>query len=210
MTDKFYNFQRIAVWDDIFQILLAFAIFASILKLIHILRFNRRMSMLAGTLKLSARDLLAFSLVFGIALVSFVGTGYLMFGANVRGFKTVLTGFETLLSFSLGSFQFTGIVEEYRVIGPLYFFLFFTFVVFVLMNMFITILNEAFTVVHKNVSREKNEYEIVEFICRRLKQWIGFDLDKIIDTVKSKYLKGRLYAYTIEVYYLGTLYYDDN
>ena len=146
--------------------------------------------MLAGTLKLSARELLAFSLVFGIALVSFVGSGYLIFGANVRGFKSILTGFETLLSFSLGSFHFTGIIEEYRIIGPLYFFLFFTLVVFVLMNMFITILNESFTVVHKNVTRQKNEYEIVEFVCRRLKQWIGFDLDLFVDTVKSKYFKG--------------------
>ncbi|XP_053393414.1 polycystin-1-like [Mercenaria mercenaria] len=201
LKDKFYNFQRIAVWDDVFQILLAFAIFASILKLIHILRFNRRMSMLAGTLKLSAKELSAFSLVFGIVLLSFVGSGYLIFGSNERGFRTVIQGFETLLSFSLGSFHFATLVENYRIVGPLYFFFFFTFVMFVLMNMFITILNEAFTVVHKNVIQQKNEYEIVEFICQHFKQWVGFDLDKVIANIKTKYLKGDKQCCTAEVSY---------
>lgn len=190
-TDKFYNFQRIAVWDEVFQILLAFAIFSSILKLIHILRFNRRMSMLARTLKLSARELSAFSLVFGIVLLAFVGSGHLMFGAGVRGFKTVVQGFEILLSFSLGSYDFQGIIEHYRIVGPIYFFFFFTFVMFVLMNMFVTILNEAFTVVHKDVSRQKNEYEILEFISQRFKKWIGFDLHKIFTSVKLRYFKGK-------------------
>lgn len=179
------------MWDDVFQSLLAFAIFASILKLIHILRFNRRMSMLAATLKLSAKEMSAFSLIFGIVLLSFVACGYMMFGSNVTGFKTVIQGFETLLSFSLGSFDFQGIIGQYRILGPIYFFLFFTFVMFVLMNMFVTILNEAFTMVHQDVSKQTNEYEIVEFIWQRFKAWMGMDFDKILSSMKKKYPKGK-------------------
>ncbi|XP_052783774.1 polycystic kidney disease protein 1-like 2 [Mya arenaria] len=189
LKDKFYNFQRISSWDELFQTLLAVAIFSSILKLIHILRFNRRMSMLAGTLKLAAKELSAFTLILAILLFAFVACGHFLFGSTTGGFKNIIQGFETLLSFSLGSFNFQNIIDTHRVFGPIYFFLFFMFVMFVLLNMFVTILNEAFSMVHRDVTQQKNEYEILEFLWGHLKTWVGFDLDKVLAEVKHKFKK---------------------
>lgn len=187
LKDKYYNFQRIAMWDELFQILLGIIVFASILKLIHILRFNRRMSMLAGTLKLSAKEMATFSLVFMIVLFSFVASGYLLFGAEVREFKTTTRGFETLLSFSLGSFDFQGVLETSRILGPIYFLFFFIFVVFVLLNVFVTILNEAFVVVRQDVLRQNNEYEIIDFISTRIKRGLEMTMIKPHLMLKQKH-----------------------
>ena len=178
------------MWDEVFQIMLAFVIFSSIIKLIHILRFNRRMSMLAATLQHSAKEMSAFSVVFIIVVFAFVSSGFFLFGSNVAGFRGILQGTETLLTFSLGSFEFDKITSTYRVLGPIYFFVFFLFVSFVLMNMFVTILNEAFAKVHSDVLNQHNEYEIVQFVWTRLKTWIGIDLDNVIANVTGKVAKG--------------------
>lgn len=190
LSDKFYNFQGIAAWDEVFQILLAFVIFSSIIKLIHILRFNKRMSMLASTLQHSAKEMSAFSLVFSLVIFAFVAFGYFLFGPNVAGFKGVMQGFETLLTFSLGSFDFDAVTSNYRVLGPIYFFVFFLFVTFVLMNIFVTILNEAFSKVNCDVRSQKNQYELVDFVWTRFKAWVGIDLDNVIANMTGKYTKG--------------------
>lgn len=148
------------------------------------------MSMLAATLQNSAREMSAFSLVFVIVIFAFVAFGYFLFGSNVSGFKGVMQGFQTLLTFSLGSFDFDAVTSNYRVLGPIYFFFFFLFVTFVLMNMFVTILNEAFTKVQSDVRRQKNQYEIVSFVWTRFKAWVGIDLDNVIANITGGYAKG--------------------
>ena len=196
-SDKFYNFQRIAAWDDIFQTLLAVSIFFSILKLIHLLRFNRRMSLLARTLKQSGREMAAFSIVLFLFMLAFASCGHLLFGANVYGFSNMLRGFETLTAFSLGSYDFNYLTRNNRFLGPMFFFVYFTFVAFVLINMFVTILNDAVTVVHHDVLKQTNEYEILEFLLSKLKSWLHIDLQKVILDVKRKYVPGKtLYSNT--------------
>jgi hypothetical protein len=61
ISDRFHNFQRLAMWDEIFGYILAFTIYIYIIKLLHMFRFNRRMSMLAGVIRNSAGELTAFS-----------------------------------------------------------------------------------------------------------------------------------------------------
>lgn len=146
--------------------------------------------MLAATLKNSAREMSAFSFVFIIVLFAFVAFGHFLFGSNVAGFRGVLQGFETLLTFSLGSFEFHAITSRYRVFGPIYFFVFFLFVTFVLMNMFVTILNEAFSKVQSDVKRQQNEYELVEFVWTRFQNWLGVDFDAVLAGMKGSYAKG--------------------
>lgn len=44
---------------------------------------------------------------------------------------------------------------------------------YILINMFLTILNEAFAKVRSEVEEQSNEHELVEFMVQRFKQWIG-------------------------------------
>jgi len=46
-------------------------------------------------------------------------------------------------------------------------------VFFMLLSMFITIINEAFAAVCDDVSKQSNEYEMVDFMISRFKHWTG-------------------------------------
>lgn len=178
------------MWDEVFGYVMAFTIFASIIKLIHMFRFNRKMSMIAGTLKNSTKDISAFSIVFIVFLTGFAIWGYIMFGPNLASYKSMIQAIETLLAFSLGEYDYLALFNANRVFGPLFFFSFFLFVNFILLNMFVTILNESIAAVRKDVSTQSNEFEIVNFAWTRFKGWIGIDFDKILLDVKRKYMIG--------------------
>ncbi|XP_067671591.1 polycystin-1-like [Haliotis asinina] len=185
LRDRFYNFQRLAMWDELFTILLAFVIFVSMFKIIHMLRFNKKMSMLAGTLRKAAQELSAFSVVFVCFIIAFMSLGFLTFGANVEGYSSVLLSLETLLSFALGHYQFEELSMANRTIGPIFFFAYIMFVVLLMLNMFVTILNDSFSVVRTKVNSEQNDYEIVSFMWECFRSWI--DLTGLVPKAKGKY-----------------------
>ena len=99
---KYYNFQRLSQWDELFSYLLAFVCFLSILKMVHLLRFNRRISMLGCTLKRAAKDLTSFLVVFFFVFVAFFISGYILFGSQLPQYSKMVTSVETLLSVCLG------------------------------------------------------------------------------------------------------------
>ncbi|XP_033743898.1 polycystic kidney disease protein 1-like 2 [Pecten maximus] len=191
LRDKFYNFEKVAMWDEVFGYVIAFTIFASIIKLIHMFRFNRKMSMIAGTLKNSTSDISAFSFVFLVFLSGFAIWGYVMFGRNMASYKSMIQSIETLLAFSLGEYDYLALVNANRIFGPLFFFSFFLFINFILLNVFVTILNESISAVRKDVSKQSNEFEIVSFAWSRFKGWIGIDFDRILLDVQRKYMIGK-------------------
>jgi len=53
------------------------------------------------------------------------------------------------------------------------FLLYMLVVFFILLTMFVTIVNEAFAAVCDDVSKQSNDYEMVEFMVARFKQWTG-------------------------------------
>ncbi|XP_021359195.1 uncharacterized protein LOC110454143 [Mizuhopecten yessoensis] len=191
LRDKFYNFEKVAMWDEVFGYVMAFTIFASIIKLIHMFRFNRKMSMIAGTLKNSTSDISAFSVVFVVFLTGFAIWGYIMFGRNMASYKSMIQSIETLLAFSLGEYDYLALVNANRIFGPLFFFSFFLFINFILINVFVTILNESIAAVRNDVSKQSNEFEIVNFAWTRFKSWIGIDFDRILLDVQRKYMIGK-------------------
>ena len=104
---RYYNFQRLSQWDELFSYLLAFVSFLSVLKMVHLLRFNRRISMLGCTLKRATADLTSFLFVFFIVFVAFFISGYILFGTQLPQYSKMVTSVETLLSVCLGEYAYT-------------------------------------------------------------------------------------------------------
>ncbi|XP_050394123.2 polycystic kidney disease protein 1-like 2 isoform X2 [Patella vulgata] len=190
LRDAFYNFQRMALWDELFSILVAFVIFASVIKLLHIFRFNRRMSMLGLTIMAAAKELSAFSFCFAIWIIAFMAFSYLTFGPNIESYRSVLTTFESLLSFALGNYEYEALSSVNRILGPMFFFSYVLFIVFILLNMFVTIMNDSFAVVRSKLSEQANQYELVSFITTRFKTWLIMDVARFFKNVRKKYSSG--------------------
>ena len=73
----------------------------------------------------------------------------------------------------LGKFTLKEISEANRVLGPIFFYFYTVTMVFILINVFLSIINESFNAVRNDVEKQANDYEIVDFMVHRLKENIG-------------------------------------
>lgn len=169
----FKSFQFAAYWDDTYTFCLAAIVMLANIKLNKLLRFNKRFSLLSSTLKYAYYPLLMFSIVWGIVFVAFTLVAALVFGPSLWNYRNIMASLTSLLSVMLGRTTFFDMRETNRILGPIFFFSFMFIMSFVLINMFVSIVIDAFWVVKHDNDKQSNEYEIVDFIIERFKLWSG-------------------------------------
>ena len=74
----------------------------------------------------------------------------------------------TQFSMTLGDFDFEALVMTNPLLGPLYFFGFIALNIFILMNVFLAIINDSYAEVQEEEQETKNEYEILEYILKSM------------------------------------------
>lgn len=75
----YIKFQYVGYWNELFTYMMGWTVFFATLKFMRLLRFNKRMSLLAATLKNGARSLLHFSIIFWIVFLAFAMLFFLSF-----------------------------------------------------------------------------------------------------------------------------------
>ena len=90
----YMKFQYVGYWSELFNYMIGFLVFFASLKFLKLLRFNKRISLLADTLKNSAKDLIHFSIIFNIVFLAFVQVFYLVYHSNLDTFKTFMSSCE--------------------------------------------------------------------------------------------------------------------
>lgn len=171
---QFVDFQHLALVDQLFGYVYAFVVFITSVKFLRLFRFNRRMSLLGSTIKSSARELVHFGIIFGLVFVAFSHLCYLVFSHELYKFHTFVTTVETLISVMLGKFSYVNLEHANRVLGPIMFFFYSIGVVFILVNMFLSIIIENFNKVKQHNDLQSNEHEIIDFMTEQFLNWLGF------------------------------------
>jgi len=69
----------------------------------------------------------------------------------------------TLFRLILGDFDFQALQQANRVLGPAYFILYVFFVFFILLNMFLAIINDTYADVKSDTDAAQNEFEMGDF-----------------------------------------------
>ena len=179
----FVSFHYTAFLDEWLKCIIGVIVFLSFLKLFRLLRFNRRMSLLQQVLKRCFTQLISFLFMFSLAFLAFALLACLVFGQAMEGFGTFLASCASLMDTILGKFTLKGMMEANRIIGPIFFYTYTISMVFVLINMFLSIINDAFAEVRSDVEKQSNEYEIVDFMVHRLKENIGKSIGHAIHPV---------------------------
>ncbi|CAH1796902.1 unnamed protein product [Owenia fusiformis] len=183
--NSYNNFQFVAYYNENLTYYVGLLCFIVTIKFLRLLRFNKRMSLLASTLKYGAKPLAAFGVVFGIVFFAFVQVFYLLLMTTLEKFNSMVNSMLTVVQMMLGRFSFNDMKHADPILAPIFFFLF-TFILYlVLINMFVTILNETFAVVQNDVAKQSNEHEMVDFTVQRFKAWIGFIPTKQNEDVQS-------------------------
>lgn len=172
---EFVNFNTIALWDDTFTTILAVVSFCATLKFLKLLRFNKRIGMLAATLKHASSDLTSFTFTFAIFMLAYTQYGYLLFGSVLKDYRNFMTSLESVFRLLLGQFAFYDMFAVDAFMGFI-FLMSFIFLVFIgLMAIFMTILNDAIETVKEEIANQKNEHEMIDFIFSSVKKITGLD-----------------------------------
>ena len=176
----FVSFHYTAFLDEWLKCIMGIIVFLSFLKMFRLLRFNRRMSTLQQVLKRSFSQLLSFMVIFALAFLAFALFACLVFGQSMEGFGTFWRSCASLMDTLLGKFTFKEMSKANRIIGPIFFYSYTVSMVFILINMFLSIINDAFTEVRSDVEKQSNDYEIADFMIHRFKEIMGRSISHAI------------------------------
>jgi len=153
---------------------LSVVIFLATLKFLTLLRFSRQIIFLSITVRLAAKYLASFSVVFVVIFCSFAMSGMVAFGALVESYSSFLrvcvSQFEFLLGKAVPNFQMAKV-------DPLLAFLFSSLYICSMtvffLNLFIAILNYALGEVKDNVDTVTDELDLANFMTLYLTQGIS-------------------------------------
>lgn len=106
---------------------------------------NKGVANLAYTLSNAAMDCALFLFIFAIVIFAYAQAFHVSFGTDIAEYKTLLDSIFGLFKTLLGSFDFEAIKSVNSILGPLLFVTFEVVCYFVLLNMFLAILNKAYS-----------------------------------------------------------------
>jgi hypothetical protein len=168
------NLQLVAYINDLFSLLLGFCCFFGTLKLLRLYYYIRRLALLSNTLKRASRELISFSFMFAIIYMAFLTLFYLQFNSSVWNFATLLQTAQMLFEMLLLKFDARIISRSASFLGPFYFALFILFVVFVSMNMFVSIIIDNFRLVRADIHKvDRDGQDLFIRLIKKLHRWCG-------------------------------------
>ena len=105
------------------------------------------MGMLWKVLSVSAKDILYFTLMLFTLLAGFAMMSLQLFGPSIYEYSTIVTSVVQLLRVLLGEFDVEAMQQAAPLLGVGFFFIYIVVMFLIMMNIFLAILGEAYTVV---------------------------------------------------------------
>ena len=168
--DTFTSFETIAYYESIYNDLAALCLFFSWIKIFKYLKFNKTMRHFSTTLSRCSKDILSFAVMFFIIFFAFAQLGLLLFGTILRDFATFHDSTYTLFRIILGDFDFLALEQASTLLGPVFFITYIFCVFFILLNMFLAIINDTYSEVKSEMSSENRpELEFGDYIKKSLR-----------------------------------------
>ncbi|CAF1320727.1 unnamed protein product [Adineta steineri] len=166
----YINLQLAVYVNDILTFLLGYCCFFSMIKFVQLFRFNQRISLFAETLKYCAKELISFSIMFGIVFMAYLCLFYLLFVSKLSSCSSLLSTAQMLFEMTLMKFDASQIMRADAFLGPFCFTLFMFLVVFVCLSMFVSIISDSFRHAKDN---QKDDQTMLSFMLKKFLRWTG-------------------------------------
>ncbi|CAF1188330.1 unnamed protein product [Adineta steineri] len=176
--NSYADFEFLTYWQIQFNNIVAFAVFLAWIKIFKYVSFNKTMTQLSTTLSRCAKDVFGFTVMFMIVFLAYAQLGYLLFGSLIEDYKTFALSIFSLFRIILGDFDFDAILDAHRILGPIFFLTYVFFVFFVLLNMFLAIINDTYSEVKNDMTNQKSEIELGDYFKK--------SYDKVLDRLNIK------------------------
>ena len=140
--EQFINFHYTVVADDALLLSITIICFASTLKLIKLLNIFPTFICLKETINRSVGPVVNYFLPFCIAFFGFASLAHLLFHSEML-FSSYIDSCQTQLLMLIGGSVYYTLRRAHSILGPLFFFMFAAFETCILLNIFLTIINES-------------------------------------------------------------------
>eukprot|EP00768_Dysnectes_brevis_P004200 gnl/Dysnectes_brevis/2997_a3697_1213.p1 GENE.gnl/Dysnectes_brevis/2997_a3697_1213~~gnl/Dysnectes_brevis/2997_a3697_1213.p1 ORF type:complete len:759 (+),score=265.50 gnl/Dysnectes_brevis/2997_a3697_1213:155-2431(+) len=149
--DEFVNMWPAAAYSEWEKTINAVNCLIVYLKLFKSLRIFPSMQVVVRSITKAAKDLAIFLVIILVFLVGAAGTGILVFGSSVKGFRSIPLAMYKAIEMLMGGVDFNELYDSNRYFGPAFYIVFMTLGVLGLSNMFISILTDAYETVQDQV-----------------------------------------------------------
>ena len=148
---KSASIDNIEFMSDLETYLLSFVLFIITIKFLRLIKFNRHVCQVIGTLQRAVMKVLSFMMVFVTIILAYTQVGFLVFSTDVKAYSSFYSSLRALLLLLFGGeMHFQDLQSTSRFIAPLFLFSYLLTMLMVLLNMFLAILNDCYNEV-KNV-----------------------------------------------------------
>ena len=157
-----WSADQIMLWSEVEDYLLSVVMFVVTIKSLRLFRFNPHIYQMKMTLIDSVTPLSSFAVVFLVVIIAFALFAFLSFGSSVLNYSTLPQAVRTLLQMVIGGkstyYQLKFATDSF--LGPLFLFVYLITAIAILVNTFIAILNESYTMSREDKERTKDADDI--------------------------------------------------
>ena len=159
----FVNLQYTVNCDQLVSYFIGLCAAFATLRFINLLRFSKLVIVFLIAFKKSMKELFSFGLIFLIVWLSFVQTIYLIFNAQSYQFFSFMATMETCFQIILGKFNADVFYNTDSFMGPAIFIVYNVCIIFVMLNIFITILLEYYNLARGDQDLEREDPELFNY-----------------------------------------------
>eukprot|EP01059_Diplonema_ambulator_P037132 TRINITY_DN9649_c0_g1_i1.p1 TRINITY_DN9649_c0_g1~~TRINITY_DN9649_c0_g1_i1.p1 ORF type:complete len:1030 (+),score=394.99 TRINITY_DN9649_c0_g1_i1:45-3134(+) len=135
----------------------------------YFLKLNPRLNLLTRTVGQARDEIIAILLIFMFVFVAFALMCYVVYGHVDENYRTFGQSTISLMLMLLGDFNYVALREEHRVFTPIFFALFEILTVFLLFNMVVAVLADAFNEVQNTKYRDRKLVDTL--VKNQLDRW---------------------------------------
>ncbi|RHZ27285.1 hypothetical protein DYB26_005286, partial [Aphanomyces astaci] len=148
------------------------------------LRLNTRLNMLWETLRLAARDLIAFVFIFMFVFFGYAIMGFLLFGTHSQDYRSLSDSLTACFQMLLGAFDYSSLAAANPVMSGVFFFSFMILVFLIVVNMFVAILSEYYTLAQaaKRESDDKKKRLLHATAATDEEEYVEYDIVKQLES----------------------------
>jgi hypothetical protein len=148
-TDFYDYFNILSSTNRDYNILSSVNLLLIYIRIIKYLRMSKSLSFLQNTLNEAMVDIMYFMIMLGVMLFGFVFMAYLVFGTMLEEFSTIGMSLMYCFAMLVGSFDYPKLESADKVMAPIFFFTYMICNTFVVLNIFVSILEVAYARVKK-------------------------------------------------------------
>ncbi len=127
------------------------ALILTILRMLKFLDFQKRLGVVTRTVQHAATDLFHFGILFAIVVGGYTVLGFVAFGSAIDAFSSFSNSFDTCFQLLLGELGVSSFLFSHtnQIAAILYYYSYLVIVYFILLNILLAILVEAYVQVKK-------------------------------------------------------------